>query len=171
MCVYAVGSPIREPMVMNANGKNDNGRQGNQPQPPYYLTELPQCRFYQQGISGENRGWIEVIIASIKNARGRYLVTIVAIWALSKVACEFLEKGSSNLSYKSIISTLLIAGMVLIIGLISLRKNEDINVEKQENRKESEIKPAESGTGGNSPDQDRRTSERNRGPNHDGGSE
>jgi hypothetical protein len=159
------------PVVMDANGKNGNGRQGNQPQPQYDFTEQPRYGFYQQGLTEAQKGWIEVFIASIKNARGRYLVTIVAIWALSKVACEFLEKGSSNLSYKSITGTLIIAGMVLIIGLISLRKNEDINVEQQENRKESEIKPAESGTGGNSPNQDRGITERNRGPNHDGGSE
>jgi hypothetical protein len=166
MCVCAVGSPLGMSTSMNEkNLESGNGRQGNQPQPPYYLTELPQCKFYQQGISAENRVWFEIL----RNARGKYLVVIVVVLALCKVACEFLEKGSSNLSYKSIIGTLIVAGMVLLIGLILLRKNEDTNAGQEENREK--IEQIESGTGGNGPGQDRRITERNRGTNPDGGSE
>jgi len=159
---------------MSINEKSQglgNGARESSPRPHHNATLQPCYDFYKQGINEANKGWIEVIVASIRNARGRYLVAIVTVWALYKVACEFLEKGSNNLSYKSITGTLLVAGMVLIIGLVSLRRGKDTDVGQEENRKESEIEPAESGTGGNSPGQNRRTATRNRGPNPDGGGE
>jgi len=127
-------------MSMNKEyGKRGDDGQGSHPQPHY--------DFYAQGITEARKGWFEVITASIRNARGRYLVTIVAIWVLSKVACEFLEKGSNNLSYKSISGSLLVALMILTIGLVSLRRVEDTDVGQKENRKEDKDESAKSGTG------------------------
>lgn len=131
------------------SGKSSNSGQGNHPQTQYDFTERPRYEFYQQGISEAHKGWIEVVIATIRNARGKILVTVVVVLALCKIACEFLEKGSSNLSYKSITGTLLVAGMVLTIGLISIRRVEETDVGKEEDRKEGKIESAESGPGGN----------------------
>lgn len=149
-------------MSMNEEfGKRGNDGQGNHPQPQY--------DFYAQGITEAHKGWWEVITASIRNAHGRYLVTIVAVWALCKVACEFLEKGSNNLSYKSIIGALLFGLMIFTIGLVSLRRDEDTDVRQKEKRKKDKVEPVESGTGRISPGQNRRPSTRNGGPNLDGG--
>jgi hypothetical protein len=150
-------------------GKRGDGGQGSHPQPHYGFTEQPQYEFYRQGINEAHRGWFEVIIASIRNARGIHLVTIVAVWALSKVACEFLKSGNSHLDDKSFIGTLLVAGMVLIIGLVSLRRVENNNAGQKEDREKDKDKPAESGAGGNSASQNRRPSTRDGGPNLDGG--
>lgn len=140
--------------------RGDDGR-GNYSQPPYDL--------YARGITEARKGWFKVITASIRNAHGRYLVTVVAVWALSKVACEFLEKGSNNLSYTSISGAILIALMILTIGLVSLRRAEDTDVGQKEKGKKDKIKSAESGTGRISPGQNRRSSTRDRGSNLDGG--
>jgi len=142
-------------------GKHGDDRQGNYPQPRY--------DFYAQGITEARKGWFEVITASIRNARGRYLVTVVAVWALSRVACEFLKRGSNNLSYKSISGTLLIALMILIIGLVSLRRAEDTDAGQKEKRKKDKVKSAESGNGRISPGQNRRPSTRDGGSNLNGG--
>jgi hypothetical protein len=142
-------------------GKRGDGWQENHPQPQY--------GFYAQGITEAHKGWWEVVTASIRNAHGKYLVTIVAVLALCKVACEFLEKGSNNLSYKSIIGTLLFGLMILTIGLVSLRRVEDTDAGQKEKRKKDEVESAESGTGRISPGQNRRPSTRDRGPNLDGG--
>ncbi len=131
-------------------GKRGDDGQGNHSQPRY--------DFYAQGITEARKGWFEVITASIRNARGRYLVTIVAVWALSKVACEFLERGSNNLSYTSISGALLIALMILAIGLVSLRRAEDTDVGQKEKGKKDKVKSAESGNGRISPGQNRRPS-------------
>jgi phage terminase large subunit-like protein len=149
--------------------KRSDDRQGNHPHPHYDFTEQPPYKFYGQGITEAHKGWWEVIAASIRNAHGKYLVTIVAVWALCKVACEFLEKGSNNLSYKSIIGTLLFGLMILIIGLVSLRRVEDTNVGQKEKRKKDKVESVESGTGRISPGQDRRPSTRDGGSNLDGG--
>jgi hypothetical protein len=143
-------------------GKRFNDRQGNYPQPHY--------GFYTQGITEARKGWWEVIAASIRNARGRYLVSVVAVWALYKIACEFIESGSNNLYNKSFIGALLVAGMVLTLGLIALRRVENTNAGQKEKRKKDKVESAESGTGGISPGQNRRTSTRDGGSNHDGGS-
>ena len=142
-------------------GKRDDGEQGNHPQPRY--------DFYAQGITEAHKGWWEVITASIRNAHGRYLVTIVAVWALCEIACEFLEKGSNNLSYKSISGTFLIALMILTIGLVSLRRAEDTNAKQKEKGKKDKVKSAESGNGRISPGQNRRPSTRDGGSNLNGG--
>jgi hypothetical protein len=142
-------------------GKRGDGWQENHPQPQY--------DFYAQGITDARKGWWEVITASIRNAHGRYLVAIVAVWALSRVACEFLEKGSNNLSYKSISGALLFGLMILTIGLVSLRRTEDTDAGQKEKRKKDKVESAESGTCGISPGQNRKTSTRDRGPNLDGG--
>jgi hypothetical protein len=134
-----------------------NGAQRNSLQPHHNSTLQPCYGFYQQGITESNKGLFEVIIASIRNARGRYLVAIVAVWALYKVACEFLEKGSNNLSYKSITGALLIALMILTVGLVSLRRIEDTNAGQKEDREKDKDESSESGTGGISPGQNRRT--------------
>lgn len=147
-------------MSMNEEyGKNGDGGQGNYPQPRY--------DFYAQGITEARKGWWEVIAASIRNARGKILVAVVAVLALCKVACEFLEKGSNNLSYKSIIGALIIALMILTIGLVSLRRVED--TDGKEKRKKDKVESVESGTGRISPGQNRRPSTRNGGSNLDGG--
>jgi hypothetical protein len=170
MCVCAVGSLLRDPMSMDDKyGKRGDDGQENHPQPHCNHSSRPSYEFYGQGITEANRGWIEVIIASIRNAHGKYLVTVVVVWALYKIACEFLEKGSNNLSYKSITGTLLVAGMVLAIGLFSLRRNKDTDVGQKENREKDKDESAESGAGGISPGQNRRTSTRNRGSNANGG--
>ena len=142
-------------------GKRGDDGQGNHPQPHY--------AFYAQGITEAHKGWWEVVTASIRNAHGRYLVTIVAVWALCEVACEFLEKGSNNLSYKSIIGTLLFGLMIFTIGLVSLRRVEDTDDGQKEKRKKDTVKSAESGTGRISPSQDRRPSTRDGGSNLNGG--
>jgi len=148
-----------------------DGSKRNSLQPHYESKLQPPYELYGQGITEANRGWIEAIITSIRNARGKILVAVVVVLALCKIACEFLEKGSNNLSYKSIISTLLVAGMVLVIGLISLRRTEDNDVWQKENRKEGKTESAEPGVGGNSQGQDRRASTRDGGSNLDGGGE
>ncbi len=157
-------------MVTNKESRNrgDDG-QGNHPQPHYNFTERPSYEFYQQGISEAKRRYIEAIIASIKNARGRYLVAIVAVWALSRVACEFLEKGSNNLSYKSTGGTLLAALMIFTIGLVSLRGAKDTDGSQKEKGKKDKVESAESGNGRISPGQNRRPSTRDGGSNLDGG--
>jgi hypothetical protein len=162
MCVCAVGSPSKEPIGMNEEfGKCSNDGQGNYPQPHY--------DFYAQGITEAHKGWIEVVIASIKNARGKYLVAVVAVWALYKVACEFIESGSNHLYNKSFIGALLAAGMVLTLGLIAILRDEGTNAGQKEKGKKDEIESAESGTGGISPSQNRRPSTRNGGSNLNGG--
>lgn len=136
MCVCAVGSPLREPTSMNEEyGRRDDGGKGRYPQPRY--------DFYAQGITKASKGWFEVIAASIRNAHGRHLVTIVAVLALCKVACEFLEK--------SIIGALLVAVVILIVGLISLRRVEDNDAGQKEKRKKDKDESAKSGTGRISP--------------------
>jgi hypothetical protein len=142
-------------------GKRGDDGQGNHPQPRY--------DFYAQGITDARKGWWEVITASIRNAHGRYLVTIFAVWALGEIACEFIEKGSNNLSYKSISGALLFGLMILTIGLVSLRRTEDTDAGQKEKRKKDEVESAESGTGRISPGQNRRTSARDGGSNLDGG--
>ncbi len=157
-------------MSMNEEfGKRGDDRQGNHLLPPYYFTELPQCKFYKQGLTEANKGWLEAIVALIRNARGKILVAVVVVLALCKVACEFLEKGNNDLSYKSIIGTLLVALMILIVGLISLRRVKD--TDGKEKRKKDKIEPVESGTSRISPGQNRRPSTRDRGSNLDGGGE
>lgn len=146
--------------------KRSDGGQGSHPQQHY---EQPPYEFYRQGINEAHRGWFEVIIASIRNARGIYLVTIVAVWALCKVACEFLKSGNSHLDHKSFIGALLVAGMVLTIGLVSLRRVKNNNAGQKEDREKDKDKPAESGAGGDSASQNRRASTRDGGPNLDGG--
>jgi len=152
-------------------GKRGDDEQGNQPQPHYKSKSRPPYELYGQGITEANRGWVEAIVVSIRNARGKILVAVVVVLALCKIACEFLETGSNNLSYKSIIGTLLVAGMVLTIGLISLRRVKNTDVGQKEDREKGKVESAESGTGGISPGQNRRPSTRNRGPDTNGGSE
>ncbi len=144
-------------------GKRGDDRQGNYPQPRY--------DFYAQGITEARtrKGWFEVIIASIRYAHGKYLVTVVAVLALCKIACEFLEKGSNNLSYKSLIGTLLVALMILTIGLVSLRRVKETDAGQKEDREKDKDESAESGTGKTGQDEDRRPSTRDRGSNLDGG--
>jgi len=142
-------------------GIPDDGGKGNYPQPRYDS--------YAQGISEARKGWFEVITTSIRNAHGRYLVAVVAVFALCKVACEFLEKGSNALSYKSISGTLLIALMILTIGLVSLRRVEDTDDKQKEKRKKDKVESVESGAGRVSPSQNRRTSTGDGGTNLDGG--
>jgi hypothetical protein len=148
--------------------RGDDG-QGNHLLPPYYFTELPQCKFYKQGLTEANKGWLEAIVALIRNARGKILVAVVVVLALCKIACEFLEKGSNNLNYKSITGTLLLALMILTIGLVSLRRVEDTDVGQKEKRKKDKVESAKSGAGRISPGQNRRPSTRDGGPNLDGG--
>jgi hypothetical protein len=170
MCVYAVGSPIREPRGMNEEyGKHGESGQDNHPQQYYDITEQPQDKFYKQGVFDRRKVWWEVITTSISNARGRCLITVVAVLALCKIACEFIGKGSNNLSYKSIIGSLLIALMIFITGLVSLRRVEDKNdAEQKEKRKKDKTDSTESGPGGSSPSQDRRASGGDRSSNLDG---
>ena len=151
------------------HGKRGDDGQGNHPQPHYDFTRQPPYEFYRQGITEAHKGWIEVVIASIKNARGRYLVAVVAVWALYKVACEFIESGSNYLYNKSFIGALLAAGMVLTVGLIALLRVKDTDVGQKEKRKKDKVESAESGTGRISPGQNRRPSTRNRSSNLDGG--
>ncbi len=148
-----------------------NGAHRDSLQPHHNSTLQPCYEFYRQGITESHKGWIEVINASIRNARGRILIAVVAVLALSKVACEFLEKGSNNLSYRSIIGALLIALMILVVGLISLRRVKDTNVGQKEDREKDKVESAEFGVSGNSSDQDRRTSARDGGSDIDGGCE
>ncbi len=149
-------------------GRRDDGGKGNCPQPCYdfYAQGITEAR---KGIAEACKGWFEVITTSIRNAHGRYLVTVVAVLALCKVACEFLEKGSNDLSYKSISGTLLIALMILTIGLVSLRRVEDTDDKQEEKRKKEKVESAESGAGRISPGQNRRPSTRDGGSNLDGG--
>jgi hypothetical protein len=142
-------------------GKRGNDGQGNHPQPHY--------DFYAQGIAEAHKGWFEAVVALIRNARGKILVAVVVVLALCKIACEFLEKGSNNLSYKSIIGTILFGLMILTIGLVSLRRVEDTDVGQKENGEKGKVESAESGAGRISPGQDRRPSTRDGGPNLDGG--
>lgn len=142
-------------------GKHGNDGQGNHPQPHY--------DFYAQGITEARKGWFEALVALIRNARGKILVAVVVVLALCKIACEFLEKGSNNLSYKSIIGALLLASMILTIGLVSLWRVEDTDDGQKEERKKDKVESAESGTGRISPSQNRRPSTRDRGSNPDGG--
>jgi hypothetical protein len=88
---------------------------------------------------------------------------------LSEDGKTVIEKGSNNLSYKSIIGALLFGLMILIIGLVSLRRVKDTDVGQKEKRKKDKVESAESGTGRISPGQDRRPSTRNGGSNLDGG--
>lgn len=157
-------------MSMNEEyGKRGDGRQGNHPQPHYDFTERPPYKFYEQGITEAHKGWFEAIVALVRNARGIQIITVVVVLALCKVACEFLEKGSNNLSYKSISGTLLVALMILTIGLVSLRRVKDTDVGQKENRKKDKDESAKSGTGGTGQEQNRRPSKRDRGSNLDGG--
>ena len=135
-------------------GKRGDDGQENHLQTHYDFKEQPRYDFYQQGITEPHRDWFVLM----RNARGKILVAIVVVLALCKIACEFLEKGSNNLSYKSITGTLLVAGMLLILGLVSLRRIEDTDVGQKENREKGKTESSESGAGGNSQDQDRRTS-------------
>jgi phage terminase large subunit-like protein len=151
-------------------GKRGDGGQGNHPQQYYNFTECPPYDFYQQGVTEAKKGWLEVFIASIRNTSGRYLlVTIVSVWALSKIAYEFLEKGSNNLSYKSIIGTLLITSMIFVIGLVSLWRIEKTDAGQEEDRKKDKNESAESGSCRKGPFQNRRPSTRNRGTDANGG--
>jgi hypothetical protein len=143
------------------SGKRSDDGQRNHPQPQY--------GFYAQGITEVRKSWFGVILALIRNARGKYLVTVVAVLALCKVACEFLEEGSNNLSYKSIIGATLLGLMILTIGLVSLRRVKGNNARQKEKRKKDKVESAESGAGRISPGQDRRPSARDRGSNLDGG--
>lgn len=150
-------------------GKRGDGRQGNHPQPHYDFTERPSYEFYEQGITEAHKSWFEAIFTLVRNARGIQIVTVVVVLALCKVACEFLEKGSNNLSYKSISGALLVALMILTIGFASLRRVEDTDAEQKEKRKKDKVKSAESGTGRKGQGQNRRTSTRDGGSNLDGG--
>lgn len=160
MCVCAVGSPLGMSMSMNEkNLESGIGRQGNQPQPHYDSKSQPPYELYEQGITPANRPWIEFV----RNARGRYFVVAVVVLALCKIGCETLEK--------SIIGALIIALMILSILFFPQWREDNTNAGQKENRKESKIKSAEPGAGGNGPGQDRRITARNRGTNPDGGSE
>ena len=147
------------------SGKRGNDGQENHPQPHYNLIEQPPYDWYKQGITEAHKGWVEVI----RNARGRYLVTVAAVWALYEIACEFLKSGSNHFDDKSFFGTLLVAGMLLTIAIVSLRRIENTDVGQKENREKDKDESAESGTGGISPGQNRRTSTRNRGSNANGG--
>jgi hypothetical protein len=140
-----------------------DGAQRNSLQPHYESKSQPPYELYGRGITEANRGLIEAIIASIRNARGRILVAVVVVLALCIIACEMLEK--------SVIGALIIALMILIIGFISLRRAEDKDAGQKENREKSKTKPAESGAGGNSQGPNRGTSTRNGGPDTNGGGE
>jgi len=150
-------------------GKRCDGGQGNHPQPHYGFTEQPEYDFYNRGINEVHRVWLEVISTSIRNARGKYLVSVVAVLALYWVACEFLKSENNHLDNKSFIGALLVAGMVLTIGLVSLCRVENNNAWQKEGREKDKDKPAESGTGGNSACQNRRPSTRDGGSNLDRG--
>jgi hypothetical protein len=153
-------------MVMDANGKRGNGRQGNQLQPHYESKSQPPYDFYLQGVAEAHRGLFEIL----RKASGKYLVPIGAIWALYEIAGEFLKSGSNHFDDKPFFGVLLVSGMLLAIAIVSLRRTEDTDAGQKENRKESKVEPAESGAGGNSPGQDRRITARNRGTNTNGGS-
>ena len=154
---------------MNINEKSrewGNSVQEDKSPRPHYESIPQSCYdFYNRGITEPRKVWIDVIL----NTPVRYLVTIVSIWALYEIAKEFLE-GGRNLDDKSLFGTLLVAGMLLTIAIISLPRVKDTDVRQKENGKESETEPAESGTGGIGPGQNRRTSARNRGTNTNGGS-
>ena len=145
---------------------NDDGQE-SYPRSDYDLTEQRQYEFYRKGIT-EPKGWRDIIAALIRNAHGRCLITVVAVLALCKIACEFIGKGSNNLSYKSITGSLLIALMIFITGLVSLRRVEGTDDEQKEKREKDKNKSAESGPGGSGPSQDRRTSGGDGGSNLDG---
>ena len=121
-----------------------NSAQGNSLPPHNNSTSQPCYEFYRQGIPEPHKGWIEVI----RNARGRYLVTVAAVWALYEIACEFLKSGSNHFDDKSFFGTLLVAGMLLTIAIISLLRVENTDAGQKENRKEDKDESAESGTGG-----------------------
>jgi hypothetical protein len=148
------------------SGKRGDGGQENHPQPHYNLIEQPPYDWYKQGITEAHKGWIEVI----RSTRGRYLVTVATVWALYEIAREFLE-GGRNLDDKSFFGTILVAGMLLTIAIISLRRIENTDAGQKENREKGKDESAESGTGGISQGQNRRTSTRNRGSNTNGGRE
>lgn len=170
MCVCAVGSLARVPMIMNGKyGKCDDDGQRNHYQPHYDFTERPPYKFYQNGITEEPKGWPEAFFTLARNARGIQIVTVAVVLTLCYLACEFLEKGSNNLSYRSIIGTLLVALMIFIIGLISLRRTEDTDAKQKEEREKNKDESAKSGAGGTSQSQDRRPSKRNGSSNPNGG--
>ncbi|MGA2172049.1 MAG: hypothetical protein ABSG82_03415 [Sedimentisphaerales bacterium] len=123
-----------------------NGAQGNSLQPHHNSTLQPCYEFYRQGITEPHNVWFEVI----RNARGKYLVSVVVVLALCKIACEMLEK--------SIIGTLVIALMILSIVFIPLWRVEDKDAGQKEDREKDKDESAKSGTGGISPGQNRRTS-------------
>ena len=154
-------------MVTNEESKEcGNGAQGNSLPTHNNSTSQPCYEFYRKGITEPHNVWLDVI----RNTPVRYLVTIVSIWALYEIAREFLE-GGRNLDDKSFFGTLLIAGMLLTIAIVSLRRIEDTDVGQKENREKDKDESAESGTGGISPGQNRRTSTRNRGSNTNGSRE
>lgn len=157
-------------MSMNEKyGERGDDGQGNHSQPHYDFTERPPYKFYQNGITEAPKGWPEAFLTLARNARGIQIVTVVVVLALCKIACEFLEKGSNNLSYKSITGTILVALMILIIGLISLRRTEDTDAKQKEEREKNKDESAKSGAGGTSQSQNRRPSKRNGSSNPNGG--
>jgi len=154
----------------NEFGKCGNGKRGNPLPPRYDSTSRPPYEFYEQGITEANKGWLEAIITSARNAGGRYLVAAVAVIFLYKIAYEFIANGSEHLSNKAFIGALLIAAMILSIGLVSLLRVKDTNAtEIQKTEKNKKDEPPEPGTCGKGSGQNRRPSTRDRGPNPDGG--
>jgi hypothetical protein len=149
------------------SGKRGNDGRENHPQPHYDSKLQPFYELYRQGITEANRGWFEIL----RRVSGRYVVPVGAVWALYEIAGEFLNSGNNNLDDRSFFGVLLVAGMLLTIAIVSLRRIEDTDVEQKENRKEGKVESAEPGAGGKSPGQNRRTSTRDRSTDVDGGSE
>jgi hypothetical protein len=142
-----------------------NSAQGNSLPQHNNSTSQPCYEFYRQGITEPHKVWFDVI----RNTRGRYLVAVAAVWALYEIACEFLKSGCNHFDDKSFFGTLLVAGMLLTIAIVSLRRTEDTDAGQKENREKDKDESAESGTGGISPGQNRRTTTRNRGSDANGG--
>jgi hypothetical protein len=153
----------------NGFWKYGNDKRGNPPPPCYDSPSRPPYEFYEHGITEANKGWLEAIITSARNAGGRYLVASVAVIFLCKIACEFIANGNEHLGTKAFIGALLIAAMILTIGLVSLLWVKDTNATEIQKTEKNKDKPPESGTCGKGSGQNRRPSIQDRGPNSNGG--
>ena len=100
----------------------------------------PPYGFYEDGV---NRvGWYRSILAVIEKGYGGDVVAVVAILALSKIACELVKKKADGVDVMTLIGSLAVAGMVFTIGLLGMfwaRKGR--HVESSEEDKGETIEP------------------------------
>ena len=132
-------------MSQTTEEKTNNGLESPRPTYHSYGESRPPFELYDPGISEAGRGWIQPILAFLKDRNGGEVVAIAAIFALYGIAKEFIRNRNDGLDRLTLIGTLF--SIVTILAVVILVIYRTTKAKHATHTQEDKSQKAEPGVG------------------------